>query len=385
MLTTNSQRLLDDLLGTSIAEFDIPEAVYQSAVARYEDVGGWLSEYWDESASSGAVYPQGSFRLGTVVKPINPRDAYDIDLVCRRDITKEATTQAALKTDVGNGLRLYVASGPDGNPTRHEGKRCWTLSYPAEPFHMDVLPALPDTEALPNGILLTDRDLRLWQHSNPVDYADWFQARMQTEFLEAREALAKQMDVDDVPSWKVKTTLQRTVQALKRHRDFYFADRPDDRPASIIITTLAARAYTGAGTLYDVLIDVTEKMPGLVERRDGVYWVANPVQPAENFADRWRSHPGRDRRFFEWMAQAQADFGSYASELGVDRILAKMARNFGEEPTKRAGAALGSGLAQARETGRLGMAARTGLLGAATSKPIPRHTFHGDAPPDQHP
>ena len=84
---------------------------------------------------------------------------------------------------------------------------------------MDVLPAIPNAEAAPNAIWLTDRDLRLWQPSNPIDYADWFHARMRQDFLREHEFLAKSMDVVDVPSWQVKTPLQRTVQALKRHRD----------------------------------------------------------------------------------------------------------------------------------------------------------------------
>src|SRR5438067_1705817 len=89
-------------------------------------------------------------------------------------------------------------------------------------------------------------------------------------------------------------------EALRRHRR-----------AAIIITTLAARAYTSGGTLYDVLVDVTEKMPELVEERNGTYWVANPVHPEENFADRWRRHPGRDRNFFDWIEQAHAHFSGY--------------------------------------------------------------------------
>ena len=380
MLTADRNEQLDQLLKTSIADFGIPGAVYLRAVDRYEDVGAWLSEYWAASPTDGIVYPQGSFRLGTVVQPINPRDEYDVDLVCRRDIVKESTTQAALKQDVGKGLNLYVASGPDGSPSRSEGKRCWTLNYPREPFHMDILPALPDVDGRANAILLTDKDLREWQHSNPIDYASWFQERMREEFLDLREAIAKRMDVAEVPSWRVKTTLQRTVQALKRHRDLFFSERPKDRPASIIITTLAAKAYRGGGTLYEVMLDITHKMPGLIERRNGVYWVENPVHPDENFADRWRGHPGRDRRFFEWMEQAQADFGGYGAELGVDRMLEKIAKSFGEGPAKRAGGILGSGLSRAREAGLLGMGAGTGLLSTATRRPVPQHTFHGDPP-----
>jgi hypothetical protein len=382
MLTTDRNEQLDQVLGTSIAEFDIPDDVYQLAVARYEHVGAWLSEYWAGAPSDGLVYAQGSFRLGTVVRPIKPRDEYDIDLVCRRDIAKESTTQAALKLDVGKGLNLYVGSRPDGTPTRTEGKRCWTLNYPREPFHIDILPALPDPEGMANTILLTDKDLRQWQRSNPIDFASWFHGRMRSEFIRLREAeaIARRMDVADVPEWRVKTTLQRTVQALKRHRDLFFSETPKDRPASIILTTLAARAYTGGETLYEVLVDVTAKMPGLVERRNGVYWVANPVQPEENFADRWRIHPGRDRRFFEWLEQVQEDFSGYGAQLGLDRVLEKIARTLGEGPARRAGESVGASISRAREAGRLGIGAGTGLLGAPARRPAPQHTFHGDAP-----
>jgi hypothetical protein len=381
MPTTDRDTQLDELLGTSIAGFDVPEDVYLRAVTRYEDVGAWLANYWVESPVDGLVYPQGSFSLGTVVQPVDPRGDYDVDLVCRRDIAKEATTQEVLKLDVGTGLRLYVASGPDGSPTRSEGKRCWTLDYPREPFHMDILPAIPNAEGVPNAILLADKDLRAWQHSNPLDYAAWFRGRMRQEFIGLSEAraIAKRMDVADVPAWTVKTTLQRTVQALKRHRDLFFSERPKDRPASIIITTLAGEAYSTGGSLFEVLTDVTAKMPGLVERRDGVYWVENPVDPEENFADRWRRHPGRDRCFFEWMEQAQVDFAGYGEDRGVDRVLERVAATFGERVAKRAGTVFGSAITTAREAGALGAAAGTGMLGDAVHKPVPRHTFHGDA------
>jgi hypothetical protein len=380
MLTSDSTALLDRLVATSIADFDIPLDVYGRAVARYQALGHWLSRHWGNDPADGIIYPQGSIRLGTMVRPVTDGADYDIDLVCRRDIAKESTTQKELKADVGAGVAAFIASGPEGRPRRHEGKRCWTLDYPDEPFHMDVLPALPDAEAAPNGILLTDHELVRWQRSNPVDFADWFYAQMARELAETRAVLAKRMDVQEVPDWYVKTTLQRTVQALKRHRDIYFADAPDDRPASIILTTLAARAYPGSGSLYEVMLEVTEKLPTLVERRDGVCWVKNPIEPRENFADRWASKPGSDECFFTWMAQAQIDFAAVGAEGGLDRIITKLAKSFGEGPAQRAGETYGRELRDARDTGRLGMAAGTGMLGAAATRAVPRHTFHGDAP-----
>ncbi|HTU38270.1 MAG TPA: nucleotidyltransferase [Acidimicrobiales bacterium] len=378
--------VLDELLGISIADFDIPDAIYLQAVARYEDLGAWLSNYWECSHAVGIIYPQGAMRLGTVVQPINPRDDYDLDLVCRRDIAKAVTTQAALKEDCGTGILGYVRSNPDGSPSRKEGGRCWTLDYPGESFHMDVLPAIPNTDVGGNAIWLTDKDLREWQPSNPVDYADWFHSVMAHEFFEERGRVAKRMDVADVPAWQVRTALQRTVQALKRHRDMHFAKSPKDKPASIIITTLAARAYASGGTLYEVLADVTAKMPSLVEVRNGVYWVANPVHPAENFADRWRRHIGRDCAFFEWMEQAQADIIGYGTDMssGLDRVLAKISATFGERSAQRAGEHLGTNWARAREVNRLSMSAGTGLLAAAPAvrpnRPVPQHTYHGSLP-----
>ena len=381
MLTSDPKFLLDRLVEASIAEFDIRPDVFVRAVARYQALGNWLADFWDEHPSGGVIYPQGSMRLGTMVAPVTPNAEYDVDLVCRRDIAKESTTQKELKADVGSGVAAFVASGTEGDPRQRERKRCWTLDYPGEPFHMDVLPAVPDVEAQPNGILLTDRELVRWQRSNPVDFAEWFYTQMDREYGEVREALAKQMDVEQVPAWRIKTTLQRSVQALKRHRDLHFTDAPEDRPASIIITTLAARAYQGSGPLYEVLMGVTERIPSLIEKRNGVWWVANPVQSHENFADRWNTEPGSAERFFQWLEQARLDFAAIGEQRGVDHILARIATSFGEQPMRATAEKYGSAMRKARDAEKLGVSGRGGTLGpiAAKSRPVRPHVFHGDA------
>jgi hypothetical protein len=375
MLADTSSKI-DDLLGSSIASLDIPDGVRQLAVMRYEAIAESLENRWQ----SGVIYPQGSFRLGTAVRPVRNGSEYDIDLVCRRELARTSTTQIQLKREVGAALSAFVASGPEGAPTLSEGKRCWTLNYPNDPFHLDALPAIPDEEAPPDGILLTDRELKAWQRSNPIAYAYWFFAVMAEEFSERRGLLAAQTQVDDVPEWRVKTTLQRVVQALKRHRDIYFADRADVAPASIIITTLAGRAYSGPGDLFDVLVSITNGMPEFIEIRDGVYWVANPVQRQENFADRWLGQPERRTAFFEWIDVVQRDVASIGDAGVVDRILMRIAKSFGEDAAKGGGSAVGQDYRNARDRGDLQMAPRTGALGVASGGIAVRpHTFHGDA------
>ncbi|HKB30259.1 MAG TPA: nucleotidyltransferase [Streptosporangiaceae bacterium] len=370
---TDRDNQLSQLLGSSIESLDITDEEYRLAVSRYEAVGQSLAGYWEDADTAGEIYPQGSMRLGTVTRNIHRNDEIDIDLVARRDLARTSITQAELKADTGHGLDLFVKTQTEGQqPDKEEGKRCWTLRYPG--FHLDVLPALPDDQQGGTGILITDTQVRFWLPSDPVGYATWFHATMREEWVEKRASI----DVANVPDWRVKTTLQRTVQALKRHRDIYFTDSLDERPASVIITTLAARAYRASGSLYEVLLGVTSAMPDLVENHDGVVIVANPVQPKENFADRWQLHPARARRFFEWAERARADFAGLGSARGTDTVLEKISKALGDRAAERAERAAGSRLREARRSGRLGMAAGTGALVAGAGRTVRPHTFHGD-------
>jgi hypothetical protein len=294
-------------------ELDIPDSLHEDAVVQYEDVASWLSaEDSPLAVYSPSVYPQGSFRLGTVVRPITEDDHYDIDLVCQLVIAKENTSQAELKTLLGDRLK----ERPDLKKVLEESRRCWRLNL-AEHFHMDTLPCLPNPERQPNGILLTDTDLVRWQKSNPIAYANWFRDRMRIAFEQKRleRAMAANADVEAVPEWSVKTPLQRIVQLLKRHRDVYFAKDPDNRPVSIIITTLAARAYNNELDLLKGLTSVVSGMPKHITYKEGRYYVLNPVEPEENFADRWSEFPARRAAFFEWLKRAQRDLGTLEGVL----------------------------------------------------------------------
>ena len=44
----------------------------------------------------------------------------------------------------------------------------------------------------------------------------------------------RKVSIEDVPEWRVKTPLQRSVQILKRHRDIYFQQKPEVRPVSVL-------------------------------------------------------------------------------------------------------------------------------------------------------
>ncbi len=162
--------------------------------------------------------------------------------------------------------------------------------------------------------------------------------------MEKRAAYAKryEMSIEDVPEYEVKTPLQRVVQILKRHRDIYFQTKPGLRPVSIIITTLAARAYRNQADLYDALTSVVEEMPNFIERREnGQWWVPNPVNPEENFADKWNEYPDRRTAFFGWLKKVHDDLVSAGQQQTFTKTASALSPVLGEGAVARASASLG--------------------------------------------
>ncbi len=322
-----------------IKKLELPESAYEKARERYEDIGRWLGrEASIFKDNDPHIFPQGSFRLGTAIYPINDDDSYDLDLACklRRGITKNSTTQEALKKAVGQELENYrIARGIKA--PKEEKHRCWRLEYQDDlSFHMDIVPCIPADEIRRKQIMeslrrsgvedflagsaskltvsITDdrhegynRICEDWYISNPEGYSQWFENRMKQN---TQHLLLEKAEIDRLPLFKRKTPLQRSIQLLKRHRDQMFRDDDNVKPISIIITTLAARAYDGEPDVYSALTNILAKMGGLVNEKNPR--VPNPVDPGEDFADRW-SMPeytklNLEQNFWNWLKQAQSDF-----------------------------------------------------------------------------
>lgn len=333
-LSSRDQEFLGTLLSDATESLDIPEPLRAKAVERYEAVGSWLAtEDSNLRRFQPKIFPQGSFRLGTVVRPMNRNGAYDIDLVCELEIARDAITQRDVWSLVGRRLKL----SPEFGALTVASTRCWTLDW-SKSFHMDVLPSIPNVEALPTGILLGDKKLVQWQRSDPIRYADWFRERMQLAFRENRAALAESVgaDVEDIPEWRVRTPLQRAVQVLKRHRDQTFRGREDEKPLSIILTTLAAQSYDNQRDLVDALIAIVDQMPHHIQTRNGKYFVMNPAEPSENFADRWNDDPRRREAFVAWMDTLQKDFAEVVRATELRTVFPLLERGLGRDEFARA-------------------------------------------------
>jgi len=104
MLTTNQKQILFESM---IDILELPDSAYEKAKDRYVDIGEWLGR--DESLCTGYnpyIFPQGSFRLGTGIRPLDEREEYDLDLVCKLQtgFTKALFTQKDLKDLIGQEI-----------------------------------------------------------------------------------------------------------------------------------------------------------------------------------------------------------------------------------------------------------------------------------------
>ncbi len=278
------------------------------------------------------------------MKPADGAGDFDIDLVFWRDLARESVSQEELKATAGELLHRYCADRQLAEPT--ELGRCWRLDFFEQHFHLDVLPVIPDRNHDGDGILLSDRELRLWLYSNPIGYADWFYDRMEKTLVQEHlAALAKALarSVEDVPRFMVRTPLQRVVQLLKRSRDEYFASTPEIKPPSILVTTLAGHGYRGQRDVDTALIETAQSMPDHIERRGSEWWVENPAHPGENFADKWNSNPDRRDAFFEWLG-ALTQASTLAARTGsASDAAAALSPVFGDLATEAASAMAGPG------------------------------------------
>lgn len=339
-------------LGESV---DITETQYNALVKSYSAVGKYLQDDPELSQYEPLVSPQGSLRLGTIIQPINDGDDMDVDLVFRLKEKNPAWSQKTLKDKIGARL---VGSARYKEMLDEEGRRCWTLLYRQdsehlkERYHMDILPAVANKDydeqmravlseafTIENmdkiSIRITDKEregyetqthINGWLKSNPDGYAIWFAYRCK-DLSSKTQLIAEEI----VPIGKYnpnKTPLQRIVQILKRHRDIMFKN-DEDKPISIIITTLAAKAYKGEKDVLTGLVNVVEHLrDGISKDDDGNDKVANPLNPEENFADKWIEKPRKRDNFYAWHDAVKRDINAILSSKGPE-IWNSMNKPFG--------------------------------------------------------
>lgn len=346
---------LEELFVNKIRTLDISPSQFKLAKERYEKVAAHLvTDGFDCD-----IYPQGSIALGTVVRPYRDdrEQSFDIDMICQLNLEKSQTSPRKIREEIGDSLSTHAA-GMKTPMTIDD--RCFTLNYAETAgleFKLDIVPAVPESHSVIASIIAQGVDYEQakmaiaiieaqpdchedkWIPSNPAGYRAWFEGINEPFRIMAHEQERKRIfeesraiyaSVQEVPSQLERSVLQRTIQILKRHRDVYYgrAKQAKYRPASAVITTLAAQAATQVPA-HCSLLQCLQHVVGVIVRseellaktpqelmvtrqatlllkRSSKWELRNPANPADNLTDSWDSNTAQ--WFFKWLRAVERDF-----------------------------------------------------------------------------
>lgn len=367
-ITESLKTQLDDLLCQVCEELQLARSRYKQAEERYQAVTKVLeSKDSPFHLYSPRIYPQGSMRLGTTVKPVD--GPYDLDFVFEVILPHNLVDPMALFSHFYALLQSHGTYRDMVSPKN----RCVRITY-ANEFYMDILPACQDTASGRTCIRVPDREMRAWSPSNPIGYADWFHERCiiwRRRILGKADPLPAQQEVGE------KRPLQLAVQLIKRWRDLYFEDDAL-APISIVLTTLAASFYQGEESVSEALAMILSGICGAMATADvrrRRLTVFNPSNPNEDLSERWESTPEAYEAFKAGIRTFRRDWDVIlASTKNVNKELERL---FGE-PVQKALVKQAEKLQEARGLGLLGVQS-TGIISSLATAvvPIRPNTFHG--------
>jgi len=391
----SSKQELFKILNSIGKSLDISEAQHNLAEERYKAIGKWLAEgeYCilgtgkKQCFKDGEIYPQGSIKLETAVKPIGT-DEFDIDLVFYTpNISADDLSPELLKDLIGGRLKEHKTY----KNMLSETNRGWCVNY-ANEFHLDITPSLDNHHEPHNeSELVADTKLQQYMPSNPRGYAEWFENISNTiptmtitkSMFESRNsilALEDSATVTEIPEHNInKPLLKRFIQIFKRHRNVMFEGK-DNAPISIIITTLAAKSYLYCierflyDNEYDLMVDVLKNMPLFISEQYGVYTVDNPTVDGENFAEKWNEDPAKKKAFDLWHSNALAFFETLYTLSGQHKVFKHLEEGFGKAPVSGVYNDITDRVNKNRDQGLFGLGVDS-IVSEANS--IKKNTFYG--------
>jgi hypothetical protein len=371
--TFNQQ--LDDLLNRIAERLQLDDTRRASAERSYNAVSEWIE------ADSGFfknvpfdIYPQGSYRIGTNVKPLQGEE-FDLDIVIHMTIPYERFDPLKVLNELERRLREH---GQYKTMLKRKN-RCIRIVY-ANLFHIDILPGFQESALDQNRIVVPDRSLKDWTPSNPKGYAEWFQSKyIRQEQLLLEKALRAEDLPEQIP-YHLMQPLQRAVQLIKRYRDIYFKNNQDLATSSIILTTIAGLFYNGEQSEYEAIKGIVNRANDAAIRLNGqVLRIVNPANSNEVFSDKWVNEPKLYHSFIRFMADFKKLWDKIEGTKGIHGIIDILKEMFGENTSTNSLVEQSNHIMKARNGNQLGVAKTSGLITSvsAASTIVKPNNFYG--------
>lgn len=354
-------------------KLQLQPSLYELANERYHTIADTIQSDDTFNHIELRMYPQGSFRLKTTVKPLRGNE-YDLDFVV--ELPNDSTMTPKQLYD-----HIYRILTTDGthNDMLEKKSRCVRVCY-ANDFHIDIMPGQAvDRET--NEIIVPDRELKNWyHHSNPIGFAEWFENQAKTRIRHILENRL-QCSTEPIDEQKVAAHLEplrRAVQLIKRYRDIY-CDRNDKEPVrSIILCVLMGHISSEYADEISIMTDFCSYVNGLIAAEKGKpFEVKNPIVD-EVLTEKWKEDLQNYNDFVGMMNALKEDLEKLINELTNASSIIQLQKMFGENVTNEAVKKNANKLNEARAAGTITVGS-TGMLNPDKAVAAVRNnTFYGE-------
>lgn len=320
------------------------------------------------------MYPQGSFRLKTTVKPLKGNE-YDLDFVAELPQNSNMTPKQLYE-------HIYRILSTDGihNKMLEKKSRCIRVCY-ANDFHIDIMPGQA-VDRLTNEIIVPDRELKNWyHHSNPIGYSEWFenQARTRIEYILKSQKI--QCSAEPIEEQEIITHLEplrRAVQLIKRYRDIYCDKNGTEPVRSIVLCTLMGYISSDFSNEISIMMDFCKFVNRKIQASNGKpFEVKNPVID-EVLTEKWEEDEQNYTDFVNMMEALTEDLNKLNSDATNASVIKQLQAMFGENITNDAVKKNAEKLNKARLAGTVTVGA-TGILNATKAvAAVKKNTFYGE-------
>ena len=231
----------------------------QNRLDRLETSVGAVDDYLKDSlAGYQKMEWQGSYGLGTLIKPVDDNNEYDADIQIimnqnpkwePQDFVNEVFKTLQGNKNYADKLRLKT--------------RCVTIDYAGD-FHLDVVPCVTSG----GRHYICNKVDNQFEQTDGTEYRDWFNER------------------DRITGGNLKRVV-RLLKYIRDHRNGFTAK-------SMLLTTLAGNTIkpSDAGTeavstVADTVETVLTRMNGYLQHHPNMPAIRNPVLPTETFNRHW--------------------------------------------------------------------------------------------------